>query len=439
MADQARLNLLFEKYVRRECTHKEVEELVLMLKEINSEEALGPQMLELWEKVKHEEKEHPVDWPRIYEQITYKTKSTTTTKRSLKWIDWVAAASIAALLIFFAGLYLWKNNVVEKPGHLMVKQDQNDVLPGGNKAILTLANGTQIILDSVHNGQLISQGNSKAVKMNSGLLAYHAKDQIRQPADKSRPVTFNTLTTPNGGQYQLVLPDGTKVWLNAASSIRYPTAFTGKERIVEITGEAYFEVAPLSQPLSPKERGGPVPFIVKKGDVEIKVLGTHFNVNAYENEAVMKITLLEGLVRVSQTTHNTQRTTDNTQQITDNTQQITHNSQIIKPGQQVQLNKNGEMKLVKKADIEKVIAWKNGLFVFHNDDLATIMRRLERWYDVEVEYRENKRTSSHFTGAVRRQVNLSEVLKMLELTGGAHFEIKERTIVVNPQPLKGSN
>src|SRR5699024_5260550 len=205
-------------------------------------------------------------------------------------------------------------------------------------------------------------------------------------------IAYNSLTTPRGGQYQLTLPDGTKVWLNAASSIRYPTAFTEHERQVKITGEAYFEVA----------KDAHKPFIVTVDNMEVKVLGTRFNINAYADETTINTTLLEGSVKVVSSTDNIR-------------------SLILNSGQQVQLDKVGQMELVKNADVGEVSAWKKGLFVFHSDELPAIMRRLSRWYDVEVEYKNNTVPTTHFTGAIQRDVNISEVLKMFELTGGVRF------------------
>jgi ferric-dicitrate binding protein FerR (iron transport regulator) len=268
----------------------------------------------------------------------------------------------------------------------------NDALPGRSKAVLTLANGSSILLDSVANGMLAQQGNATVVKLNNGQLAYNTL------AEKPTEVLYNTLATPRGGQYQLVLPDGSKVWLNAASSIRYPTAFAGKERKIEITGEAYFEVA--------KNTG--VPFIVSTNGMDVKVLGTRFNVNAYDDEATIRTTLLEGAVLVTKDAA----------------------TAILKPGQQSRLTKSGVINVINDTDIEEAVAWKNGLFSFKSADIKTVMRQIARWYDVEVVY--EKEVQEQFHTEINRNTNASKVFKILETTGGVHFRIEGKKVTVMP-------
>jgi len=400
MADQTRLAKLFNQYLQRKCTPEEVEELVALLQADGTDEMLTPAMRKLWEQMRKDQKEYSaMDWEQMYERITGADRPSSARRIRRRRLYTIAAA-LAGIVISSVGAYIWYREYTEqKSVAVEAKTVNHDVPPGGNKAILTLANGATIILDQAADGTLAEQGNTRIIKQGSGRLAYQPPENS---ASGPAQVEYNTLTTPRGGQYQLELSDGTRVWLNAASSIHFPTVFRGKERHVEITGEAYFEVA-----------GNPSrPFIVDKGHTEIQVLGTHFNVNAYEDEANMEVTLLEGSVKVIQLT--------------------THSSRLIKPGQQVLLNKNGEIKLIEKADVDETVAWKNGLFVFHNDDLPVIMRRLARWYDVETEYQANQIPQSHFTGAIRRQENISKVLEMLSLTGGAHFDIEGRKVIVTP-------
>ncbi|HWK07121.1 MAG TPA: FecR family protein, partial [Puia sp.] len=205
-----------------------------------------------------------------------------------------AAAAIILLVVLGAGLYAWLGGRPSKEaGNIPVARFKNDVLPGGDKAVLTLANGAAIVLDSAQSGVLAQQGNAKVVKLNNGQLAYQAVTSHQ--SQTASPVTYNTLSTPRGGQYQLTLPDGTKVWLNAASSIHYPTAFSGKERRVEIRGEAYFEVA--KDPYKPFKVVSLA--VAGKSALEIAVLGTRFNVNTYEDETIIKTSLLEGRVSVN--------------------------------------------------------------------------------------------------------------------------------------------
>lgn len=272
-----------------------------------------------------------------------------------------------------------------------------DIKPGSNKALLVLADGSTIILDSAANGTLSEQGNIKVQKLDNGLLAYSVNGKMITEKDEA---FFNTISTPRGGQYQVTLSDGTKVWLNAASSIRFPVVFTGKERKVEITGEAYFEVA--------KNRN--MPFKVKASSSEVEVLGTHFNVNSYDDEASIKTTLLEGSVKVSAGNNQT--------------------TKFLKPGQQAGINKAGRIDVVSGADTEEVVAWKNGLFIFNSTEVKSIMRQISRWYDVDVEYRGN--INLHFTGQLTRNENVTSVLEKLALTDEVHFKIDGKKIIVSP-------
>jgi len=302
------------------------------------------------------------------------------------------AASVIGLLLLSA-LLLFNLNTSKGTLNAKVNEQRfkNDVLPGGDKATLTLADGSTVILDEAKNGILAQQGSSKIIKVGAKLLY--------DPTDKnSKDVVYNTISTPKGGQYQLELPDGSLVWLNATSSIHFPTSFAGKERRVEITGEAYFEVA--------KNRD--MPFIVSVNGAEVQVLGTHFNVNAYSDEDNVKTTLLEGSVRF---VHGV-------------------NADMLKPGQQSQLAGDGQVKVVSNVDVDEVVAWKNGMFDFENAGIETVMRQLSRWYDVEIEYK--GKPDDLFIAEIRRQIKLSDALKALELTGKVKFEIQGKKIIVMP-------
>ena len=302
------------------------------------------------------------------------------------------AASVIGLILF--STFLLFNR---KPSTDFVKTDVNeqrfkdDVSPGGDKAILTLADGSSIVLDDAQNGTLTQQGSSKVIKL-GGKLMY-------DPTNKdAKEIVYNTISTPNGGQYQLELPDGTLVWLNAISSIHFPTSFVGKERRVEVKGEAYFEVA----------KNREMPFIVTVNNAEIQVLGTHFNINAYADEDDVRTTLLEGSVKF---VHGV-------------------NTNTLKPGQQSQLSTDGITKIVSNVDVEEVVAWKNGMFDFENAGIETVMRQLSRWYDVEIEYK--GKTDDLFIAEMRRNIKLSDALKALELTGKVKFEIQGKKIIVMP-------
>jgi transmembrane sensor len=311
----------------------------------------------------------------------------------------------AAILLFVVGG--WWFVVDRRGGSAPTVVDTpvvKDVLPGGNRAILQLADGTDIVLDSVADGVLVKQGGVKVIKLHDGVLAYDRQSSIVN----REPIQYNTVTTPRGGQYQLTLSDGTKVWLNAASSIRFPTSFDPKERRVAITGEVYFEVASALLPSrSVGGATGRLPFIVDvNGKASVEVLGTHFNINAYDDEAAIKTTLLEGSVRV---TRNAERIT-------------------LQPGEQAVAAAHSPLTIHHSPDIEETIAWKNGLFKYQEADIRTILRQAARWYDVEVVF-EGPVTAERFRGTIGRQVKLSEFLQILELNN-IHVNIQGKKIIV---------
>jgi transmembrane sensor len=300
---------------------------------------------------------------------------------------WWAAAII---LLALGGGYWWYMRPVVQPLTREVVSD--DITPGSNRAMLTLGNGQKIVLDSTAQDTVLTEG-AAIVANAGGRLAYNAG------SGPDAAIIYNTLTTPRGGQYQLTLPDGTRVWLNAASTLTYPTAFTGKERTVRLTGEGYFEVA----------HDGLHPFTVTTRGTMIQVLGTHFNINAYEDEAAIETTLLEGLVMVHQKDHARQ----------------------IHPGQQAAVMAGDSNIQVNKVDTEAVMAWKNGLFNFNQAGLAEIMRQLSRWYNVTVVYDGGKVPQLKFGGEIGRDLNLSQVLMGLQ-QAHVHFKVTGRTLQVLP-------
>lgn len=306
---------------------------------------------------------------------------------------WMAAAAV--ILLLSAGIFLLVRKTAGPAVVAVSEHKKQDAEPGHDGAILTLADGQQIVLDSVGNGALAMQGNVKIQKLSSGVVKYDNGLEGR------KETLYNTLTTPRGRKTSLSLTDGTVVWLNASSSIRYPTVFTGKERLVEVTGEAYFEVA----------KNSAMPFVVRKAgnDERVEVLGTSFDINVYDDEEAAKTTLLEGSIKVIKGA----------------------DGRVLKPGQQAVLGKGGSrMKIVSDVDAEEVMAWKNGRFQFNDADLRTIMRQLMRWYDVDVVY-EGDVPVRYFTADVSRNKNLSSVLKILELSK-IHFRIEGKKLIVTP-------
>lgn len=311
------------------------------------------------------------------------------------WPRVAVAASIAVLL--GTGIFYF-TKTKEQP--IQVAEKPQEIAPGGNKGILTLSNGKQIVLADISAKDTIAKEGEEdevTIKMGAnGVITYIINPNT--DASKADANLFNTLSTPTGGQYNIVLADGTKVYLNAVSSIKYPTQFNGDQRIVELDGEAYFEVA----------KNKNKPFIVKSGDQDIEVLGTHFNVHAYDNESVVKTTLLEGSVAVS----------------------YKNQKAILKPGQQSNVSDKFSKITVKQVDTEAAIAWKNGRFKFDNADLKTVMRQLERWYGIKVQYRGDV-PDVRFNGGTFMNKNLSEVLKVLELSN-IKFKVEGKTIIVYP-------
>ncbi|KAA2241676.1 DUF4974 domain-containing protein [Chitinophaga agrisoli] len=306
----------------------------------------------------------------------------TTITKPVAFRRWYWAA--AAVTLIAAGTVYYMAGSKKAPQQLAVHVPA-DIAPGTNKAQLTLANGSTVSLDST-SARVITQGTA-VIHQQRGQLLYAANGV-------STAVSYNTLNTPQGGQFQIQLSDGTRIWLNAASSIRYPTAFTGHERRVEIRGEAYFEVARMAES----------PFIVQVDDrAAVEVLGTDFNVNAYKDEKSLNTTLLNGSIRV--------------------------NGVMIKPGQQARIRPSSEIQVIKEADIIKAMAWKNGLFDFENAGLDEVMRQLARWYDIEVSY-EGDIPDIEFVGKISRNTSLRGVLKGLERMG-VHFRLEEgRKLVV---------
>ncbi len=313
-------------------------------------------------------------------------------------MHWIRNIAVAASITLFIGMF-WMMKENGKSGNISFKKHETGksladyVLPGSNKARLILADGKVVMLDSNSLGNVSSQGAS-AVSNKDGELIYHLSK-----GKAGAEVMINTLSVPKSGQYKLQLADGTTIWMNSASTLRYPVSFPGTVREVELSGEAYFEVAPDRQK----------PFIVKlRNDARVQVLGTSFNINAYENESELLTTLLEGKVKVS-----------------------AGNVQVdLIAGQQSRLDGAGNLRIIEKVHTDEVIAWKNGQFIFKRTDLKTLLRQLERWYDIEVEYKGNY-FGDRFSGTVPRTSNLSQVLKILELSE-VHFQMEKKKLIVMP-------
>ena len=391
---------LFKKYLENKCSP---DELKLLLKEFDiegNEELLRGLIIQ---ELENEQEESSFTTEELENSLTgtfnaIKAKLDSEKINILAPVvplmkrNWFRLAAAAVFVLAVIGVYLLVN---QHPVELPVANNQhqtNDILPGGNKAVLTLSNRSDINLENVSNGTIVTEGGTKISKLNDGQLVYNILEE------KPTQVLYNTVTTPRGGQYQLSLSDGSKVWLNSASSIRFPVSFAGDTRRVEVSGEAYFEVA----------KNASMPFKVDvDGKNEVEVLGTHFNINSYADEGTIKTTLLEGSVKV--------------------TSLKTGESKLITPGQQAQLNTNGEI-AISKADPDKVIAWKNWYFNFDGAGTRTVMQFISRWYDVDVVY-EGEIPQREFGGDIEKNLKLSQLLKILE-KNDLQFRLEGKKLIV---------
>ncbi len=326
------------------------------------------------------------EWEKLERQIDKQIDKHRYFKRS---IFRYAAAAVVILMITGTWFYYDRQQIsLEQTAELQI----NKIVPGGNKAILTLADGSKIVLDSARTGTLATQGGSEIIKQDDGKLVYANSSPY-----EGAQVRMNTIETPRGGEYFVELPDGSKAWLNAASSIKFPAEFTKKERRVEISGEVYFEV-----------EKNKVPFIVEVvNKPEIRVLGTHFNVNAYADESTVRTTLVEGSVQTGQV--------------------------ILKPGQQSELNSEGVIS-VKEVNTSLYTAWKDGRFIFRDTPLEDIMRNMSRWYDVDIFYADSSLKGLCFTGNIPRETSVEEIFILLGKTKRIQFQVTNKTITIMKEP-----
>lgn len=381
------IKILFQRFADNLCNAEELKQLYDHI-----EKATDAEIYELmnarYENTSTSENAEKVDWDYLFQQIV-KRRSQSLFKR-LVWLRIAVAAFIVLVLV--AAIYYQFNNKSEKPIKVAKTTVLNDVAaPETNRATITLADGKKIYLDSAENGSLIAQGNVNVIKLSDGKIAYNGS---------ASEVVYNTLTNPRGSKViDMRLADGSRIWLNAGSAVTYPVAFVGNERTVSIKGEAYFEV----------EKNAGMPFKVVVNQMEVTVLGTHFNVNAYGDEPAIRTTLLEGSVKV------------------------TKGSAIsfLKTGQQAMLDTTGSLNVIKDVDIEGVMAWKSGMFEFDDAELPVIMRQISRWYNREIVY-DKQPGKEKYWGAISKQVPLSDVLKMLEVNGN-QFAVNGNKIIVKPK------
>jgi transmembrane sensor len=378
-----RIAFLINGYIRNKLTvseHRELDEWVSSSMENQKlfEELTDPVNIRKWINWK-EGLDSNAALERIKSKLVFE-QPTRSALRSRAWIYWAAAAAIIGV-IFFAEYWFQKPQSKQFNENVL----KNDLAPGGNHAVLTLGNGTSILLDTVKSGE-IGDKNEIQITKDSGELSYALI------ANKSPVVSFNKLTTPPGGEFQIRLSDGTKVWLNASSSLRYPEQFSDSVRNVELTGEAYFEVA----------KDAVHPFILSTAKNRVRVLGTHFNVNNYIDNRESIVTLAEGSVELN-------------------------GSVILKPGEEGFIDQSGKIR-ADPADLEAALAWKDGLFIFKMTSLELVMNQVSHWYDARIIYKDN--ITDHFNARIPRDVPASKLLHLLEATGQVHFKIEDKTITV---------
>ncbi|THD32403.1 MAG: FecR family protein [Flavobacterium johnsoniae] len=399
MENQENLYNLLLRYTEDRCSPKEVRELLDYFgMESEEQEQLMGHVRELLQKDLSPKEEQDSKTSRIldesYANIMAAILPQVNKKRSLRKLWYASAAAAVLIAMFTLSDYLIKKD--DNRRHDIVQVDAETILPGKKKAMLTLADGRKIALDDTRTGTIANDNGIDLTKNTNGELTYKS---VNMNAGRK---LFNAIETPNGGEYKIRLPDGTRVWLNAGSTIKYPISFEGSnERDVELSGEAYFEVV----------HDRTKPFRVQTKDQLIEVLGTHFNVNAYPHNRKTISTLTEGSVRVSSK----------------------GKEQLLKPGQESVLYKDGILS-VRKADLDISLAWRYGLIKFRNTDLRSILDQAARWYDIDVEYRNNA-GGEHFTGGISRAAPLSVLLKVLEIND-VRFKVTEqkgrRKLIVNP-------
>lgn len=395
MIPDKRITDLFQKYFDKTASAAERDELMILINDANSDEELLHLMEDTYHRYVPEQNPFVLGRKeKMLQQIqtgiagAQQGNAISRFFREKGMLKYVAAAAVLICMGIFSYLLI-RNPAGNR------QMAKNDFVPGGNKAVLTLSDGSTIILNGAKNGTLTQQDGIAVNKTQDGEIAYDATKTTG--ATNSKKLAYNTISTPKGGQYQVILADGTKVWLNAASSIVFPTVFNGNERHVKISGEVYFEVA----------KNKKKPFIVEAGKQTLEVLGTHFNINSYTDEPDIKTTLLEGSVKIQE--------------------QNSSYSALLKPGQQAINSSSGPI-VVKAADTEQAVAWKSGLFQINDASIEVIMRQASRWYDVEVEY-QGKIPQRKFSGKIKRNVKASEFLQMLTYFD-VRFSMEGRKIIV---------
>lgn len=395
MKDDRNIRQLFDKYINNTCTPEEAVQLMHILQSGYNRDDIERLIETHMQDIPDVPADH-VMLTGVFEKLKFNDPRKRKRDQSTRLLIIAAAAVLLVVLLVGAFMYFQQ----QEQTVMIAKQD---VAPGGNRATLMLADGQTINLSTDQSGIVVGDE----------ITYLDGSSVLNQKPDSSQEYTLNT---PKGGTYQITLPDGTRVWLNAASILKYPSRFNEKERVVELEGEAYFEVVQSrrfaraqnrSEATSPLHESANLPFKVVSNGQTVEVLGTHFNINAYPDERATKTTLLEGTVRIV----------------------AANRSALLKPGQQSNVDTNGLM--VADVDTETVVDWKNGDFIFTDETLENIMREVTRWYDVKVVYK-SQLSNDRYNAQISRSKNLSEVLHILELSGGLTFRITDGILFLSP-------
>jgi ferric-dicitrate binding protein FerR (iron transport regulator) len=402
--NKVRLRYLLRAYLDNRIGIEEMTELKSYMCEPGCDAELEALVTEVWEETGRQDRAVSIRSESMYDKIWNDPRvqplqqPITRSLSKMRVPYWRLTAGLAAMLFLAFGLFLYFKSGGENPSPAFLAKHtvQEVIVPGGNKALLTLADGRVIRLDQAGDGLLANEAGTRIVKTEDGQIFY---EPVNINGTKSGP-SYNTISTPRGGEYRVILPDGTKVWLNAESSLHYPSRFSSDKRIVELVGEAYFEVN--------KQH---IPFFVKSSVQTVEVLGTHFNVNAYKNNSSVKTTLLEGSVRVSGATIKGSGT------------------KVLQPNQQSAVSAGVDAIRVSSVDASKAVAWKNGYFAFYDENIVQVMSTLARWYDIDVIY-QGDMSNKMFGGTISRFENIETLLKTIELTGSVRFRIEGRKVIV---------
>jgi transmembrane sensor len=409
------LHYLLLQYANNNCTRKELLELLQTIDEAGHDTTFHNSLQNIWQNISDSDQLPAIDKEVLFSNIFAATRVHPLPAKRFTWFKVAAAAVLVLALGSLAYMYLSKKDTLPQKSIVLLQPFKNDRAASISKAILSLADGSEIIVDDAPNGTLARQGSTTIIKRNKQLI------YTIEPAGKGEEAPqFNILTTPPGLQYEVVLPDESHVWVNAATAIRFPTAFNSNERSVAMTGEAYFEVAPAYAPGDNRKK---IPFTVdvlpsgkgaRAGHVE--VLGTHFNIRAYDEDEDIKTTLLEGRVKVSATSQ---------------TPQTTDNAQMLSPGQQAQLQKNGDIHVIKDVNVNEIIAWKKGELIFNNITMAEAAQIIERWYNVHVVIKNPHIASCRVTVSFLKGETIQQVMDVIGAYNDFTWQMKNGTITLS--------